>query len=51
VRDLLEDLVPIAGNIIAHKIAPTEKEQKAGVPQRTPRPRRDRGRVKNPWQY
>jgi hypothetical protein len=41
VRDALEDTIPLAGNVIAHHVAPTEKEQSLGV-HRPRKPRRSR---------
>lgn len=47
IRDILEDTLPIAGNILAHKIAPTTKEAPKG---RIHRPARVRSRPK-PWEF
>jgi len=40
VRDTLEDFIPLAGNIAAHQLVPTAKEEKTGVPAKPQRPRR-----------
>lgn len=49
VRDLLEDTAPIIGNPLAHKIAPTLKEQRGDMPVRPHRP--SRRQPKNMWEF
>lgn len=51
VRDMLEDLVPLAGNVAAHAIAPTAKEEKVGQDVRTPRARRHRESSADKWKF
>jgi hypothetical protein len=51
VRDLLEDTVPIIGNPLAHKIAPTLKEEKLASGRKSRVQRASRRRSKNTWEF